>query len=734
MAPEQARGEPVDQRADIYALGLIMSDMLLGRRVRGSQQSAIEELQRRMTDPPPALRSVDAEIPEAIERIVVRCVQPDAAARFATSAELVAELDKLDDRGKPLPLVRRLTPRMMAGAAVLVASLLGLTYYATSRALAPPTQHDPIAVVIADVQNNTNDPAFTRTLEPMLKRALEGAAFISAYDRNAMIRLMGVRPPERLDEVTARELAVKQGLGVVLAGSITSEGNGYGIAIKALQAVTGNEIASVQRRASSKDQVLEVATNLVARVRNALGDETSESDQMFAMTSLSATSLDVVRYYVAAQEAATNNKFEDARENALKAVALDPKFGIGYQLLAVASRNTGRLQDADKYINEALKYVDGMTERERYSVRGFYYRTTGDYQQCVKEYGELIARYAADVVGHNQRALCLTYLRDMGGAVEEMRQMVQLLPNRLIFRSNLALYSNYAGDFQTGEQEGNSVGLSDAHATLAVAFAQLGQGRIAEAIATYGQLEKVNALGASFASSGLGDAAIVEGRFADAVRILTEGAAAELAAKNADRAAAKYAALAYAELLRGRKAAAVEAVDKALAHSKSVTIRFLAARLLVEADQVPRAKPLVDGLASELLAEPQAYAKIVSGEIALNNDNPRDAIKLLTEANGLLDTWMGHFALGRAYLEAGQFIQADSEFDRCLKRRGEALSLFVDEEATYGYFVPVYYYQGRVREGLKTAGFAESYRNYLTFRGNSKEDPLVPDIRRRVAN
>ena len=77
--------------------------------------------------------------------------------------------------------------------------------------------------------------------------------------------------------------------------------------------------------------------------------------------------------------------------------------------------------------------------------------------------------------------------------------------------------------------------------------------------------------------------------------------------------------------------------------------------------------------------------------------------------------------------------QADSEFDRCIARRGEALSLLLDEEPTYAHMVPVYYYQGRVREGLKTAGFAESYRNYLTLRGQSKEDPLLGEVRRRAA-
>ena len=57
MAPEQARGESVDHRADIYTWGLIVSDLLLGpRSLRGS---VAEELQRRMTEAPPPLRSKD---------------------------------------------------------------------------------------------------------------------------------------------------------------------------------------------------------------------------------------------------------------------------------------------------------------------------------------------------------------------------------------------------------------------------------------------------------------------------------------------------------------------------------------------------------------------------------------------------------------------------------------------------------------------------------------------------
>ena len=130
-----------------------------------------------------------------------------------------------------------------------------------------------------------------------------------------------------------------------------------------------------------------------------------------------------------------------------------------------------------------------------------------------------------------------------------------------------------------------------------------------------------------------------------------------------------------------------------------VPIRFLTARIFVETGAVDARRTLAAGLSSELPAEPQAYGKIIEGGIALKSGDPRQAIKILTDANGVLDTWLGHFDLGRAYLAARAYPQADSEFDRCVQRRGEALAL-VDEDPTYGFFPMVYYYQGRVREEM----------------------------------
>jgi serine/threonine protein kinase/tetratricopeptide (TPR) repeat protein len=732
MAPEQARGQDVDQRADIYALGLMLYDMLVGRQRRAeSTKSAIEELKARMAQPPPPPKSILPDIPEAVDRLISRCIEPDPANRYPTTEELAAELDRLDENGIPIPELRRFTPRMIAAAVVLVASLVTGTWWLT-RTPPPPKQHDPVSVLIADFQNQTGDPTFDRSIESVLKLALEGAGFITAYDRTG-VRNLGAAAVEKLDDTTAQQIAVKQGVGIVISGALKREGDNYGISVKATQAVTGNVIASATNRAPSKDKVLAAATMLATTVRTALGDETSKSDaQIFAMDTLSATNLDVVRQYAVATESMARARFEEALQSFAKAVAVDPNFGMAYQGMALASRNLDRQEDAEKYIKEALRHVDRMTERERFRARGFFYRVTGDYAACVKEYGDLVARYAADVAAHNQIALCSTLLRNMPKAVEEMRQVVTIVPKSTILRNNLALYLSYSGDFPGGEREARAIQNPVVNSIIALAFAQLGQGQVPQALDTYKRLAVIDSQGASRAVSGAGDVAIYEGRFADAVRILGDGAAADMAAKEPNRAAGKFAGIAYAHLLRRQNGPAIAAADNALKNSRTVKIRFLAGRVLAEAGEIAKARTVATGLTSELTPESQAHGKIIEGLIALKRKDVSQAIQTLTEANTQLDTWIGRFDLGRAYLEAGQFIKADSEFDRCIKRRGETLSLFLEEEPTFGYLPSVYYYQGRVREGLNSAGFGESYREYLKIRGISSDDPLLPEVRRRV--
>jgi tetratricopeptide (TPR) repeat protein len=777
MSPEQALGNPVDIRSDLFSLGIIFYEMVTGIVPFKADTLLATMLKRTQTTPaPPA--ELDPEIPKDVSDVILKTLATNPASRYQNAGEMLGDMDILAAHygatgtslaaggapgggggGRSNSVLSTYTSQVLApppppapppappplrqvsdsvawkwitlcvAGAVLV---LGGVYAAFFMKKGPAAPVAPMTVMIADFSNHTGDPVFSGTLESTLKLALEGASFISAYDRTR-VRDLGLKVISgTLDEAKAQEIAAGQGLSVVVSGTLDRRGAEYRLSVRAVQTVTGKVLATAEETAPNKDQVLFAVTKLGTAVRKALGDSTPESAQRFSMDTLTAASLEAVHEYAAAVDLLSQGKLEESLKHFSQAVDLDADFGLAYAGMAVASHNLGRGQDAEKYIKQAITKIDHMTERERYRTRGFLYLQIGDEQKCVDEYSALLNRYPADTGALNNIALCSSHLRKMPMAVEHMRRVLAIWPKRALYHVNLSVYSAYAGDFPTAAKEAAvALQLNPSYGLgfQAQALASLAQEQVSGAAEAYHNLEKIRA---SDAATGLADVAVYEGRYREAVDILQKGAAADTATGRRDDAADKFAALAYAQLLREQKGPALEAVNRALSFSQSPKTRFVAGRVFVALGEAVKAKEIADGLAKELQIEPQAYGELLAGEAALKNGDGRGAVQSFTKANGLLDTWIGRFDLGRAYLELGAFVEADSEFDRCLKRRGEALALFSDVVPTYGYFPPVYYYQGRARQGMKSAGFAESYKKYLSIRGKAGEDPLLAEARRRT--
>jgi tetratricopeptide (TPR) repeat protein len=145
-----------------------------------------------------------------------------------------------------------------------------------------------------------------------------------------------------------------------------------------------------------------------------------------------------------------------------------------------------------------------------------------------------------------------------------------------------------------------------------------------------------------------------------------------------------------------------------------------------------RARDFAAALSKKLEPEPLAYAKMIGGEMSMARGDARNAIGLFQEAEQILDTWLGRLLLGRAYLEAGAFTEAYSEFELCLKRKGESASVFLNDLPSFRFFPPVYYYLGRAQEGLGSDAARGSYREFLRIKEKTDAgDPLVGDARSR---
>ena len=477
--------------------------------------------------------------------------------------------------------------------------------------------HGPVSVLVGDFENHTGDPVLDGTLEPMLGVALEGASFVNAYSRGDARKLAMKlpNPSNKLDEQTARLVAVNQDVNAVVTGEIDLRGDEYDISAIALDAVSGKVLARADETVANKQDILSSLPKLAVPIRKALGDTTPASVQFDEVSGgFKAASLEAVHQEALAIDEQFAGKFQEAFDSFQKAVQLDPKFARPYTGMAAMDQNLGKSGDAVKYMKLAMQHMDSMTERERYRSRGMYYSFTGDWQNCVQEYTQLVTHFPADRVGQWNLASCYAQLRNAPKALEAAQQAVEIVPRGVAQRLNLSFISSFAGDFAAGEKEaraGLAINPSAAQGFLVLAEAQLGEGQIDKATESYHQLEKIGALPASTASAGLADLAAYQGKYAEAATILTNGAAADVAAKNTDNAARKYAALGNIEELQGKHAAAVADTGKALANSQTTQIEFLAASTYVDAGETAKAQKLATSLSSALTGESQAYGKII---------------------------------------------------------------------------------------------------------------------------
>src|SRR6202049_1689711 len=511
MSPEQALGKHLDQRSDIFALGLIFYEMLTGLMPFKSD-SAIASLIRRTQERVSPVSDHDNTIPASVSGIVAKCLERDLDQRYKTATELLSDLESWQGKRAAATLNFPSSSRPWGQTvpwhwigmitAVLVLAFAGMMLRGRFTK-ATPAANKSVSVLVADFTNHTGAPLFDDTLEPMFNVALEGASFINAYSRGTARNLAKQlpHPSDKLDEQSARLIGVKPGLAAVVTGSLSLRGDAYKLSVEALDARTGNSIATAEINAATKDELLLDIPKLAAPIRKALGEPTPVAGRVAVSGPFTAASLEVVHLYSIAMQQQFAGKTAEAYQSFSKAVELDPNFARAYSGISGTANDLGRQADAEQYIKLAMEHLDRMTERERYHTRGFYYLIVGNYTKCVEEYSTLVGQYPADRVGQSDLAWCYAYLRNFPKAVEAARKAEEIGPKGALERLNLAFFSSFTGDFQTGEREARAaleITPSEV-AQINLGEGQLGEGKLSEAAASFHGLEKIGPRGASLA-------------------------------------------------------------------------------------------------------------------------------------------------------------------------------------------------------------------------------------------
>jgi len=438
MAPEQlARDSAVSERTDIYALGVVLYELVTGQPYHMS----------RSEDPSARLSLRAPGINPQLERVILKAISHDPRDRPASALEVAVALPGIDladsegNAGFPVRAYLR-KPVWLASAVAVVAMVAAAAAVAWIRP-ARTVLTDRDTIILAEFLNRTGDPVFDSTLKVALAVALEQSPFLKVFPddraREALL-LMRRSPDEIITMPLARQIAQRQQLKALVAGSITGLGRHYVVGLEALNAESGDVMAREQVEANSKEEVLTSLGAAASRLRRRLG-ESLGSIQRYDVPLPQATtpSLEALQAYARALDQGRINPRLEAIAHLKRAIELDPNFALAQAQLSGTYANTGQPALAPEWSRRAFALRDRVTERERFFISWRYYRdATQAWDTALELARSWTAAYPRESFAFNSLGFAAWALGQYQQAVGPLRESIRLDPRFISPTSNLA--------------------------------------------------------------------------------------------------------------------------------------------------------------------------------------------------------------------------------------------------------------------------------------------------------
>ena len=447
MSPEQARGDELDARADVFSFGIVLYEMATGTLpfTGGTPIAAFEALLTRQPVPP---SSVNRSVPAEFDRIIAKALEKDPDIRYQTAADLRSDLKRLRRASEsvsvpaatPPPPRRRFSWTLLATtAAVVIAALAGVFLYSSRpRAF---TERD--SVVIADFANSTGEPVFDDTLKEALEVQLRQSPFLTVLPEQRVqgtLRLMGRHPGDKLTPDVARDLCQRTASKAMIGGAISRLGNAYVISLDASNCRTGDVIEKRQVQAESKETVLKALGSAAEQLRRGLGESLASIGKYDAPVREATTgSLDALKSYSLGM--ATRRQQGDAASLPLfkKAVEQDPEFALAHARLSTVYSNLGENELGREHIIKAYALKDRVSEPERLYITARYYTSAEPSpQKTIETYQIWNQTYPNDFVPHSNLAVVYEGRNEHDKAAEEFRAAIALAPDEPLPRVSLS--------------------------------------------------------------------------------------------------------------------------------------------------------------------------------------------------------------------------------------------------------------------------------------------------------
>lgn len=455
MAPEQLLGDEVSAAADLYSLGLIIFEMIAGRRPF-PDETVLRAAIRRISEDAPLLSTAGADAPRARDRVLARALSRDPACRQKSARELIGELKRSKSRRYPS---RRVLLRTAAGASIMAVSA-GISRFYLWR---PPRL--PIAPVIMFTNASTSGTegqaatAFAllieRQLDPMSITSLAPARVHQIWAR---MRGEGVPLPNVLDPRQAREISARAGANMIAFTGATRKLEDWSFWVR-LELLGSSSAAPVAwwehefRTASSGDRFtasIEAAQWVGETVR---ASAPKSGFRQRTPQELTTSNWEALEEFTLAQD--SHGDPNAAMRHLKTALDLDPEFALAASRMADLLSAAGRVDDGLGYYARATELIrrKNLTDLESLRMQTLFALDTGQAAQALESASRWAAEAPRDFEPLVHQATELEWMGNADAARHLLDRAIELSPTSRSPRMRRAILALHSGDFNSAAKD-----------------------------------------------------------------------------------------------------------------------------------------------------------------------------------------------------------------------------------------------------------------------------------------